>query len=119
MQTAIAVFAAPRDSKLETKSLVARMSEDTWAYQFISAYHLRKDDVEGFLTRQFGEVEFFIQVHSIPRSASPRALRLRARLTARGSQLVGDKYRFWIERPLTRVCLTDGDAFALSDPFMR
>ena len=39
------------------------MSDHDWAYRFISAYHLRKDDVEGFLTQKFGEVEFFIQVH--------------------------------------------------------
>jgi len=38
------------------------MPDDDWAYRFISAYHLRQKDLEDYLTRKFGEVEFYIQV---------------------------------------------------------
>ncbi|KAH7402798.1 hypothetical protein BKA66DRAFT_449540 [Pyrenochaeta sp. MPI-SDFR-AT-0127] len=49
-----------------------------WTWDTFDTYRLHKDDLEGYLTQQFGYYDFFIE---------PR----------------GDQYRFWIPEKLTAV----------------
>lgn len=68
-------------------------------WRYFSSYRLNQEELERYLTRKFGDWNFYIQV-SVTYCSSD------ATMTEGIGQLTGgERYKFWIERDLTQVRL--------------
>jgi hypothetical protein len=69
-------------------------------WRYISSYRLTKDDLERYLKKKFGNWDFYIKV-TLTQSFAVKGM------TKIQKHTNGDRYRFWIERDLTKASLHD------------
>jgi hypothetical protein len=78
-------------------------------WRYISSYRLNKDDLEKYLKKKFGNWDFYIEVGPTHSFAIQSVTEIESRQHTKG-----DRYKFWIERALTKVsfatCMDVGGA---------
>jgi hypothetical protein len=69
-----------------------------YEWRYIASYRLNQTDLEKYLKKKFGNWNFYVEVGLTPRFAVEG-------MTESGKHTNGDRYRFWIERALTKASL--------------